>query len=296
MGGQVRGQQPMSRRALLGGAAALLGGATTLLPLSGTGRALPRLCTELRTEVPMGIDELSMAYRRGRRAGKPLLVRLWCGNESPRALIERRRAFADLFEIGDISDIAPLALCESVEACFDDVAALLNITRPLTGLELMLIETTGQRPIGTLLEPFLHIELPSPPAGPRFFCGNMTKEEIQHADEQYAQKLHAHARRIAPYVIAQRKLRSQRLSRAIAKVIAPDMGALSRRANDARAAFSAENRETVERALARQEVPPQPLCHQAAALVALTMAQTPDPTIKERFIQALADSAISHWD
>lgn len=272
-----------SRRAFLCGLGTLLCAAAIAPPVS-------TVWTQLTTEVPMGIDDLSMAYRRARRQGKPLLVTLYSG-----ALQE---ALADLRHGGgeESRSIALLALCMSAKASCAEVASLLDLDQPSSGCELAFIETTGRRPTGTLFAPFLHIDLPDMPRLPGLFCGNSTPEEIQKFQKESAPIIAAWSKRMAPYEQARRRARARRLAGILASSIAPDLAALSRRARDARVALSEKQRVLVDQALTQNMVPPEPLCYQAAALVALAAAQAPTPAVKERFLDALTAAVLGSSD
>ncbi|MFO0573219.1 MAG: hypothetical protein U1A78_04405 [Polyangia bacterium] len=304
--GSASGRGGLSRRALLLGTAPLvLPGIESLRRCSRHGvwrritDSLTNLLTDWRTEVPLQFDDLSLAYRRARRRGRPLLVRLLWSRRLSDADAERRGVYADLLRYGEVHELAPLALCEPLTLCFDEVPAMYGLSRLKAGADFLFIETTGRRmQVTPLSVPSVELRIPRSrvPRPVPSFCGVISAREQARFEQKEAAYQEALRAERAPYLWAQRVLRFEQLAQAIATAVAPDPAALARRAREAVATLSSREEELVEQALARRAVPDEPLCQKAAARIALAAAQTQSAAHKERCLVALAAAVVARGE
>jgi hypothetical protein len=282
--GDAPGSLGLSRRALLGGVASILAAGAAALPMR-------QLWTDFLTEVPAGLDDLSLAYRLARRRGKPLLAIFVQGDFHANTGFDRQQAFRDLLRHGEDHELIPLALCRPVRVCFQAGCALFNLPATPKDIELLLIETTGTQPVGTPLfakldlEPQRAFAFPEP-AFQRVICANGRMLTLPF--QQTVSRTRYDAKRLAAQSWSQRRERYQRLSRTIAQAVAKDLETLNRRAQDTARVLSSTNREAVEGALARHEPPAEPLRERAAALIALSAARAQDLNVRDQLFHALA--------
>lgn len=305
--GSASARGGLSRRALLLGAAVLPGIEVLRRCDRSGGRSwLTDLWADLTTEIPLQSDDLSIAYRRARRRGKPLLVRLLWSRRPSGADAARREVFADLLRYGEPHELAPLALCEQLTLCFDEVPRMYGLSRLKEGADFLFIETTGRRvQVTPLSVPSVTVKIPRSqvPRPRRITCGLLSPrgrlwvDRRQDAEEEEDQKALAAER--APYLWAERVLRFEQLAQAIARAVAPDPAALARRSREAVAALSSREEDLVEQALTWGQVPDGPLCLKAAARIALAAAQAQTAAaaaVKERYLVALATAVVERGE
>lgn len=259
-----------SRRALLGSAASVMVGAAAAQLFFFRGS---------------GTSPLMRAYRKAQLTGKPLLVRILSEDprESGAVNAERREAFADLYSGGDIQELAPLALCDSIELTLAEVSSQLQLSPLVGGLELVLVETAGSEPTGIFFAPLLHIEQLNLPR-PQRTCGNLSPQErwqLRHAQD-------AATEQVSAYRESQRPLRVRRLAQALVSSLTPNTAALERRAKQSSDALKDSERKAVAQAIAQRLVPSPLLCHRAAAVIALAAARTSDVAFREGLVRELA--------